>query len=192
MGTPPGTDDEEVAAAYVRTRDPDLFRLLVERHQERVFRLVASILGPFADLDAEEMTQEVFVRVHERLASFRGEARFSTWLYRIAFNRTVERRRRARLRAEHVPCEGLEESATSNGPLEAALDRERERAVARLVEGLPDVYRSVVHLHYWMDQSIDEIGETLGVPAGTVKSYLSRARQRLRERARAQGIRGLE
>ena len=54
------------------------------------------------------------------------------------------------------------------------------------------MYRSVVHLHYWMDQSIDEIGETLGVPAGTVKSYLSRARQRLRERARAQGIRGLE
>jgi len=50
------------------------------------------------------MTQEVFVRVHERLDSFRGEARFSTWLYRIAYNRTIERRRRARLRAEHVPC----------------------------------------------------------------------------------------
>jgi RNA polymerase sigma-70 factor (ECF subfamily) len=191
---PPGIDDETIAAAYVKTREPDLFRLLVERHQERVFRLVASLLGPFADLDAEETTQEVFLRVHDRLDSFRGEARFSTWLYRIAYNRTIERRRRSRLRAEHVPCGDIEEShsPTSNGPLEAVLDRERERAVARLVDGLPDVYRSVVHLRYWMDQSVDEIAETLGVPAGTVKSYLSRALQRLRERARAQGMGGLE
>ena len=192
MGSTPGTDDEVVVAAYLKTRDPDLFRLLVERHRERVFRLVASILGPFADLDAEELTQEVFVRVHERLGSFRGEARFSSWLYRLAYNRTIERRRRARLRAEHVSCESLEASATSTGPLEAALDRERERVVALLIEGLPDVYRSVVHMHYWMDQSIDEIAETLGVPTGTVKSYLSRARQRLREGARAQGIQGVE
>ena len=80
------------------------------------------------------------MRVHERLDTFRGEARFSTWLYRLAYNRTIERRRRARLRAEHVPCESLEAAAdVATGPLEAALERERERAVARLIEGLPDV-----------------------------------------------------
>jgi RNA polymerase sigma-70 factor (ECF subfamily) len=190
---PPGKDDEAVVAAYVRTRDPDLFRLLVERHQERVFRLVASILGPFADLDAEELTQEVFLRVHERLGSFRGESRFSTWLHRLAYNRTIERRRRARLRARHVPCDELEASASpAGGPHEAALESERERAVARLVEELPDVYRTVVHMRYWMDQPVEEIARALDVPAGTVKSYLSRARGRLRERARARGIRGLE
>jgi RNA polymerase sigma-70 factor (ECF subfamily) len=192
VATPPGADDESIVAAYVRTRDPELFRLLVERHQERVFRLVASILGPFADLDAEELTQEVFVRAHERLDSFRGEARFSTWLYRLAYNRTIERRRKSRLRAAHIPWSDLDTPATSTGPWEAALDRERERAVALLVEGLPDLYRSVVHMRYWMDQSVDEIAATLGVPAGTVKSYLSRARQRLRERARARGLEGLE
>jgi len=192
VGVPPGTDDEAVVAAYLRTRDPDLFRVLVERHQERVFRLVASILGPFADLDAEEVTQEVFVRVHERLGGFRGESRFSTWLHRLAYNRTIERRRRARLRVEHVPCEELEAEATATGPHEAALESERTRAVARLLEELPDLYRSVVHMHYWMDQSIDAIAETLGVPAGTVKSYLARARARLRERAKARGIEGLE
>jgi len=70
VGPPPGTSDEEIVAVYVDTRDPELFRVLVERHQERVFRLVASILGPFADLDAEELTQEVFVRVHERLGLY--------------------------------------------------------------------------------------------------------------------------
>jgi RNA polymerase sigma-70 factor (ECF subfamily) len=195
VGPPPGTDDESIVADYLRTRDPDLFRQLVERHQEPVFRLVASILGPFADTDAEELTQEVFVRVHERLSTFRGESRFSTWLHRLAYNRTIERRRRARLRALHVPCEDLESSEAApptDGPLEAALDHERERAVAALVEGLPDVYRSVVHMRYWMDQSIGEIAEALGVPAGTVKSYLARARERLRERAKSLGIEGLE
>ncbi len=192
MGPPPGTSDEAIVSGYLETRDPDLFRLLLERHQHRVFRLVASILGPFADLDAEEVTQEVFVRVHGRLASFRGESRFSTWLHRLAYNRAIELRRRARLRFEHVPCGDLQTSPAPDGPHEAALESERERSVARLVEELPAVYRSVVHLHYWMDQSVEEIAGTLDVPTGTVKSYLARARARLRERARARGIQGLE
>ena len=192
MGPPPGTNDEAIVADYLSTRDPDLFRLVVERHQGRVFRLVASILGPFADLDAEEVTQEVFVRVHERLESFRGESRFSTWLHRLAYNRAIELRRRARLRFEHVPCEDVPAPAAPGGPHEAALESERVRAVGRLVEELPDVYRTVVHMHYWMDESVEEIAATLDVPTGTVKSYLARARARLRERARARGIQGLE
>jgi RNA polymerase sigma-70 factor (ECF subfamily) len=186
----PDPDDEAIVAEYLRSRDPDLFRLLVERHQERVFRLVAAILGPFADLDAEELTQEVFVRMHERLDSFRGESRFSTWLHRLAYNRTIERRRRARLRFAHVPWGDLQGSPTQDGPYEAALESERVRAVARLVEELPDVYRSVVHMHYWMDQSVEEIAGMLDVPPGTVKSYLARARARLRERAKARGVEG--
>jgi RNA polymerase sigma-70 factor (ECF subfamily) len=139
VGPPPGTSDEAVVSGYLETRDPDLFRLLLERHQERVLRLVASILGPFADLDAEEVTQEVFVRVHDRLASFRGESRFSTWLHRLAYNRAVELRRRARFRLAHVPCGDLEAAPTAEGPHEAALESGRERAVAQRVEELPDV-----------------------------------------------------
>ena len=192
MGPPPGTSDEAIVSTYLETRDPDLFRELLERHQGRVLRLVASILGPFADLDAEGVAQEVFVRAHERLASFRGESRFSTWLHRLAYNRAIDLRRRARLRFEHVPCGDLQAAPAPDGPHEAALESERERAVARLVEELPDVYRSVVHLHYWMDESVEEIAATLDIPTGTVKSYLARARARLRERARARGIQGLE
>jgi RNA polymerase sigma-70 factor (ECF subfamily) len=184
-------DDAEVVAAYLETRDPDLFRVLVERHQGRVLRLVASILGPFADMDAQEVTQEVFLRMHERLASFRGEARFSSWLYRLAYNRTLEYRRRARLRLPHVPADALAERHAGAGPFEAAADQERRLRVEALLDGLPDVYRSVVHLHYWLDASVEEIAETMVVPVGTVKSYLSRARARLRRRAQALGIEGL-
>jgi RNA polymerase sigma-70 factor (ECF subfamily) len=186
-------DDESVVAEYLRTRDPDLFRLLVERHQARVFRLVAALLGPFADTDAQEVTQEVFLRMHDRLSSFRGEARFASWLYRLAYNRTLEHRRRARLRLPHVPIDVLQDrAAAGGGPHESAAERERQRRVERLLEGLPDLYRSIVHLHYWLDASVEEIAELLVVPAGTVKSYLSRARQRLRKRAQVVGIEGIE
>ena len=185
-------EDEPAVAEYLRARDPEIFRVLVERHQVRVFRLVAGLLGPFADRDAQEVTQEVFLRAHQRLASFRGEARFSSWLYRLAYNFTLQHRRRARLRLPHVPVEELEARASGDGPHEAAAERERQRRVERLLEGLPDLYRTVVYLHYWMDATIDEIAEVLEVPSGTVKSYLSRARARLRERAPALGIEGVE
>jgi RNA polymerase sigma-70 factor (ECF subfamily) len=178
-------DDEAAVAEYLRTREPDLFRLLVERHQGRVLRLVASLLGPFADLDAQEVAQEVLIRAHDRLESFRGEARFSTWLYRLAYNGALERRRRARLRFPHVPVDAAPESGPD--PFDGAVQAERTRRVARLVERLPDVYRSVIYMHYWLEQSVAEIAEVLGAPPGTVKSYLSRARQRLRELAKAEG-----
>jgi len=185
-------DDEQIVAAYLRTRDPELFGILVERHQARVFRLVAALLGPFADTDAQEVTQEVLLRAHDRLASFRGEARFTSWLYRLAYNRTLEHRRRARLRLPHVTADALAERETARGPFEEAAERERQLRVGRLLEGLPDVYRSVVYLHYWLDATVDEIAELLVVPAGTVKSYLSRARARLRTRAKQAGIEGVE
>jgi len=186
-------EDEPEVAEYLRARDPEVFRVLVERHQARVFRLVAGLLGPFADRDAEEVTQEVFLRAHERLASFRGEARFSSWLYRLAYNYTLQHRRRARVRLPHVPVDSLEALAAPGGnPHEAAEMRERAERVARLFEGLPDLYRSVVFLHYWLDATVEEIAELLAVPAGTVKSYLSRARARLRQNARAAGIEGVQ
>lgn len=179
-------DDEAAVFAYVRTRDPQLFRLLVERHHARVFRLVASLLGPHADLDAQEVTQEVFLRACQRLETFKGEASFATWLYRLAFNRTIEHRRHARIRLPHVSDETLDYL-----PADAAsthVDEERQRLLARLLEELPDLYRTVINMHYWLECSVEEIAESLRVPAGTVKSYLSRARQLMRERAETYGL----
>jgi RNA polymerase sigma-70 factor (ECF subfamily) len=138
------------------------------------------------------VTQEVFLRTHDRLASFRGEARFSSWLYRLAYNRTLEYRRRARLRLPHVPADTLADRAAGRGPFEEAAEHERRQRVEGLLEGLPDLYRSVVYLHYWLDASVEEIADVMVVPVGTVKSYLSRARARLRRRAQAMGIEGLE
>jgi RNA polymerase sigma-70 factor, ECF subfamily len=179
-------DDEAAVFEYVRTRDPQTFRLLVERHHARVFRLVASLLGPHADLDAQEVTQEVFLRVCQRLETFNGQARFSTWLYRLAYNRTLEHRRSARIRLPHVATEMLDQLPADVGT--AHVDEERQRLLARLLEELPDLYRTVINMYYWLECSVDEIAESLCVPAGTVKSYLSRARQLMRERAASYGL----
>jgi RNA polymerase sigma-70 factor (ECF subfamily) len=174
-------DDEAAVFAYIGTRDPQLFRLLVERYQVRVFRLVASLLGPHADLDAQEVTQEVFLRVCQRLQTFNGQARFSTWLYRLAYNRTLEHRRRARIRLPHVSAEMLDHLPADTE--RTHVDEERQHLVAQLLEELPDLYRAVINMYYWLECPVDEIAESLCVPAGTVKSYLSRARQLMRERA---------
>ena len=118
-------DDESAALAFAQTRDPALFELLVAHHQERVLRLVAGLLGPHADLDAQEVTQDIFLRVSQKLATFRGEARFSTWLYRLAYNHTLEHRRLARIRLPHVAEQALRRLAAEpflkSGRLETVL-----------------------------------------------------------------------
>ena len=165
---------------FRRTRDPDLFRQLVEAYQDRVFRLVSSILGPWADLDAEAVTQDVFLRVFRKIGQFHGEAAFGSWLYRVAHNTAINHRRKARIRLPHGAEEELAVIASAADPLGDALSAQDRSVIARHLEALPATYRTLVYLHYWKEASMAEISAMLEIPTGTVKSYLSRARARLR------------
>jgi RNA polymerase sigma-70 factor (ECF subfamily) len=161
----------------------------MRRHQQTVFRLALSILGRGFAGDAEDVAQDVFVRAHHGLRTFRGDSQFSTWLYRITFNLTVNLKERVRYRAPHLPADALaEQPATGPDPAEQVDGRRRERAVADAVEQLPEVYQSALRLHYWMGHSISEIAALLVVPENTVKSYLFRARRLLGATLRAQGV----
>jgi RNA polymerase sigma factor (sigma-70 family) len=172
-------DDAEIIADFLQTRDPERFRLLVERHQQNVFRLVLSVLGPYTDADAEEITQEVFLRVFEKLEQWRGNAKFSTWLYRVAYNSALNKKALARFRFEHISTEDLFETADAEN-VSAELSRKRQREiVARCLEALPPIYSFTIYAHYWLGHSVDEIGRYLDAPPNTVKSYLARGRQRL-------------
>jgi RNA polymerase sigma-70 factor, ECF subfamily len=172
-------NDRELITAYRETADDDLFRMLVERHQDRVFRLVASVLGPGYAAEAEEVAQDVFLTVHQKLATWREEAQFSTWLYRVAWNRAADHRRRARFRATFAGERVLATMPSASDPHAEFAAGERRRELLKALERLPDLYRTLLHLRYWMDCSLPEIAEVTGVPAGTVKSYLARARQKL-------------
>lgn len=171
--------------------DHDAFGELVRRYQDRVFRLVVSILGQEFAADAEDAAQEVFVRAHQALRSFRGDAAFGTWLYRIAFNHAVNVKGRMRFRAPHVPDAALvSHTAEAASPDERFEARRRQAVLLTCLNELPDVYQATVRLHYWLGVSMSDIAALLEIPENTAKSYLHRARRLLRARLAQRGLDG--
>lgn len=169
--------------------DDDAFGELVTRYQDRVFRLVLSILGQAFAADAEDTAQDVFVRVHHALHTFRGESAFGTWVYRVAFNHAVNVKARMRFRAPHVSDASLATCAADVTPADVRLDAHRRQAALRAcVDELPDAYQAAVRLHYWLGVGTRDVAAMLDVPENTVKSYLHRARRLLRARLAQRGL----
>ena len=184
-------DDALLVQAFQRTGDEAPFKALVDRHRRPTFRLVLSILGAGHHDAAEELTQDVFLKVYRRLGQFRGEAKFSTWLYRIAYNQAVDYRARARFRARHYGEEVLEMTPSDrphDDPFTIVSEGRMASVVKECLAQLPHLYRSVLHQHYWMGMTISEISETLSAPEGTVKSYMHRARARLHKLLAKKGV----
>jgi RNA polymerase sigma-70 factor (ECF subfamily) len=182
------TDDGLVARCRGQ-HDPAAFAELVHRYQHRVFRLVVSILGQEFAPDAEDVAQEVFVRVHHGLNSWRGDAAFSTWLYRITFNHALNVKARMRFRAPHVPADVLSSRASDALPADQQMDAHRRNLVVlACVRDLPEVYQAALRLHYWLGASMSEIADMLDTPENTVKSYLHRARKLLHGMLQQRGI----
>jgi RNA polymerase sigma-70 factor (ECF subfamily) len=183
-------DESDPSAATVcRTGDDEPFEAQVRRYQERVFRLAVSVLGAGHESDAEEVAQDAFLQAYRARHRFRGLASWSTWIYRITYNTAINRSRR--LQSERRRCieDGpVESSAATASPLDDAIAAQRKEALRQAIEALPDLYRTVLRLHYWLGCPVEEIAEYLDSPAGTVKSYLHRARARLQAILTRKGI----
>ncbi len=175
-------DDFSLVSRFLEQADERAFSLLVSRHREPVFRVAVGVLGPGFVADAEDVTQEVFMRLLSGLASFRGESRLSTWLYRLAFRMAVDKKRRVRYHRPHLGDEMLRElpsEGAATNPFDAAQRRQRAERMAAELDRLPDAERAALYQHYWLGLSLLEIAELLACPEGTVKSYLHRGRKRL-------------
>jgi RNA polymerase sigma-70 factor (ECF subfamily) len=145
-----------------------------------VFRVAVSILGQGFAAEAEDVAQDVMLRVHHSLRSFRGEAKLGSWIYRIAFNQALNLKARARYRAPHVRDESLAAAPAQNrDPHDQLQDERRRQAVLACIDELPEVYQSALRLHYWLGASVNDIAVMLDAPENTVKSYLHRARRLL-------------
>jgi RNA polymerase sigma-70 factor (ECF subfamily) len=168
-----GESDAALLTAWIDRSDERACRVLVNRHRRHVVHAAAGVLGPRFAVEAEDVAQDAFARAFERLASLRDRAQFGAWVARIAFRLAIERRRLARMRLEHI--------AADDAALETS-DRDADWLVRRAVEELPPVPRAVMHLHYWLGYTVDEIGQLLALPTNTVKSHLARSRQRIAAR----------
>jgi RNA polymerase sigma-70 factor (ECF subfamily) len=173
-------DSDSQLVARTQGGDQDAFEELFRRHSEPVFRLALSILGRGFQTEAEDVAQEVFLRVHHALRSFRGEAEVGSWIYRITFNQAVNVKARARYRRPHLDEGALAHAADATpGPEAQAETARRDEALAACIQTLPEVYQSALRLYYWLGASVAETAVLLDVPENTAKSYLHRARQLL-------------
>jgi RNA polymerase sigma-70 factor (ECF subfamily) len=168
--------------------DEQAFAELVRRHSAHVFRLAVSILGREFIPEAEDVAQEVFLKVHHAIKSFRGESEFSSWVYRITFNQALNLKARVRFRSPHAEEAVLyRELSAEPGPDRQAETAQRGRAIAECIRTLPEVYQSALRLYYWLGSGIGEVAALLGIPENTAKSYLHRARQLLHAMLKEKG-----
>ncbi len=185
--------EDSALVERVRKGDMQAFGSLVAKYQDRIYNLVMRMCGRPAD--AEELTQQAFLRALERIAQFRGRSEFYTWLFRIAANLTISHRRRGgRVRFQSLSGDA-EYGSTQADVLTASVARRRNAApeaeamasetrhrVLEALEGLDDDFRLVVVLCDVEDMNYARAAEVLGVPVGTVKSRLHRARCILRQK----------
>jgi len=161
----------------------DLFRLLVGRYQQPVYGMGLSFFRNAED--ASDFSQEVFLKVYRSLSRFQGRSRFSTWLYKIAYNTAVNgvnRRKeyRSLAEAEFEPIDG-------DTPERLMIRQAAREAVLASLQELPERYRVCIDMFFFYDCSYREIEEITGFPVNTVKSHVFRAKKLLREKLKGIG-----
>ena len=171
--------DEGALIERCRAGDDAAFGELVDRYKNLVYGMVGRMVSDRSL--ADDLAQEVFLKVHRGLPYFRGEARLSTWIYRIVANVCMQSRGR---RPADLPVEGddpdrrrLEPGAADAAFAGMELRDRLDKALAQL----PENYRMLVAAHYLDGVQYDALAEALGLPIGTIKTHLYRAKRRLRE-----------
>ena len=177
--------DAEIVQA-VLDGDVNAFEALVLRYQKKVYNTVLRLAGDCAE--AEDLSQEVFLKIFKGLSSFRGESSFSTYIYRVAANTAIDalRRREAptvSLSTENEEGEEFELALPDAGPLPVEIleSRERRQAIRAAIDALPEHHRAVIVLREMDGMSYQDIAQAMGLTEGTVKSRINRARGRLRQ-----------
>ncbi len=158
--------------------DAEAFRQLVEAYQTPAYRLAARMCGPDS---AEDVTQEAFLAAWRALPEFRGDCRFSTWLYRLVSNAAIDCLRREKKHRDTGDVDDLELPDGGPSPQEQAERSDTRDAVRRALDRLSPEHRQVLLLRFMQELDYGEIARALDVSEGTVKSRINRAKSKLRE-----------
>lgn len=175
-------NEDQALVLRITRGDMQAFRMLIQRHQ----RLVAHMIGRLIDNaeDREELCQDVFLKVHEKLSEFNFQSKLSTWIATIAYRHAINHLRKNRIEVSDIP---EEESFTAHfiatdNPGEKVEEDNLNEWVLRFIGQLPVQYRAVLTMYHLDDMTYPEIGVATGMPEGTVKSYLFRARAMVKEK----------
>lgn len=172
--------DEVNIIAHARQGDACAFEILVRRYEQYVFNLALRVVRD--PLDAEDIAQAAFLRAWRGLPGFRGQARFSTWLYRIVTNLCYNRLPHIKQELEILHMDGEEDSLPddSQSVEPGFLSLENKLLLQKALENLPDSYRLLLTLRHLQEMSYEEIAQVTGMPLGTVKTGIFRGRQKLK------------
>lgn len=165
--------------------DTSAFRFLVEKYQGMVHTIAYKIMGNMED--AEDVAQEVFIKSFKSLKSYNFQSRFSTWLYRIAYNQSIDTIKKRKNRKHNLDLEkAYENSAAHVASSESVIDQKLLQSILKkLIDQLPEEERMIVLLYYFDEQPLKEIAEVIGIKENNVKIKLHRVRSKLEKQLNA-------
>lgn len=176
--------DDQALVSRIISGDKQAFRLLIKQNE----RLVAHMVGRLIDRneDREELCQDVFLKVYEKISEFNFQSKLSTWIATIAYRMGINHLRKKKIVLIDIPDE---ESFTARfisdiNPHQSLEESEVETMTLTLIEQLPPHYKTILTLYHVDQMNYSEIGEITGLPEGTVKNYLFRARNLLKEKVK--------
>ena len=171
-----GDDEDRMIVAQIVSGQKELFRLLIKRHERAIYGMGMSFFRNVED--ASDFTQEVFLKVFRNLSHFEGRSRFSTWVYKIAYNTAINSINRKK--DYHSLVEDVTESEKDTPERNFLRDLARN-AVLDAIKELPERFRVCVDLYFFYDRSYNEIETITGYPVNTIKSHVFRAKKILRK-----------
>lgn len=184
------SDTDNILIAGALGGNQDAFKKLMDRHRTAIFHIVLKIVRNREA--ADDLVQETFMKAFSSLATYRSEYKFSTWIYRIAANASIDYLRKQRIKTLSLdsppdsidgPIE-IEVADNSYNPEKDLVEREQRLSINDAIDSLPEKYRVVILYRHKDDKSYEEIAEALSIPIGTVKARIFRARELLKKKLR--------
>ncbi len=176
-------DDRALVSAIIGG-DLKAFKLLIKQHERLVAHMVSRLID--RNEDREELCQDVFLKVYEKIAEFNFQSKLSTWIGTIAYRQGINHLRKKKIELSDITEEDSFEARfiASENPEEELADSDMDEWVMKMVDQLPVQYKTVLTLYHVDGMSYPEIGNITGMPEGTVKNYLFRARNLLKEKVK--------
>jgi RNA polymerase sigma-70 factor (ECF subfamily) len=184
-------EEDEILIKEALAGNQKAFKLLLNKHREAIYHVILKIVHN--QEEARDLVQETFMKAFGSLATYKSEYRFTTWLYRIAANNSIDYLRRKKIDSLSLdqPLEtkdgnvGIELADWTYNP-EMDLDsKQKVLSINQAIDSLPQKYREVILYRHKQDKSYEQIAEILGIPVGTVKARIFRARELLKKKLKS-------